>query len=206
MLHLIVFGLLLGWGAAIPIGAINLEIIRRNLKFGTSTGLTLGLGACSADVTFLILLSLGMLEILNYPFVLKIVGITGSFILGWFGWMALKQKAVEINTDDSLVNPRNSLWKHSRDGYLLTLINPYSIIFWSSVSATIASNVNNQYSTFYAGLGVLLGTLSWVFCLNVFLHVTRHRISKKTMQKINAAGGVILLGFALFGFLRAVMG
>ncbi len=33
--HLL-FGLLLGWGAAIPIGPMNLEIIRRNLRYGTA--------------------------------------------------------------------------------------------------------------------------------------------------------------------------
>ena len=70
MLNLFIFGLFLGWGAAIPIGAINLEIIRRNLRFSTASGLAFGLGACVADVTYLVLLSVGILQFLNYPFVL----------------------------------------------------------------------------------------------------------------------------------------
>ncbi len=35
-MHFLIFGLLLGLGAAIPIGPVNLEIIRRNLKDGTT--------------------------------------------------------------------------------------------------------------------------------------------------------------------------
>jgi threonine/homoserine/homoserine lactone efflux protein len=42
-MHLLLFGILLGMGAAIPIGPINLEIIRRNLRFGTSFGIATGM-------------------------------------------------------------------------------------------------------------------------------------------------------------------
>src|SRR3990167_7687283 len=89
MLHSIIFGVLLGWGAAIPLGPMNIEIIRRNLTLGTLYG-------------FLIILSLGALNLLTHVIVLKIVGILGSLIIGWFGYSALKLKVSASHHEKSL--------------------------------------------------------------------------------------------------------
>lgn len=205
MFHSLTLGLLLGWGAAIPIGAINLEIIRRNLYFGTPIGLSLGCGACMADFTYLLLLFYGILQWFHSPILLKSFGICGSLVLAWFGWMALHQKSEMQKNNLSRKNKSVSCWKHWRDGYLLTLINPYTVLFWSSVSVTLASNMQTSNAIVYAGIGVLLGVFSWVFALNGLLHFTRHRISHHTMQKINFVGGVILMSFAVIGLWRAIM-
>ena len=203
MLNLILFGLVLGWGVAIPIGAINLEMVRRNLQFGTLAGMSLGLGACSADVTYLTLLSLGVLHFLDNPLTLKIIGILGSCILAWFGYSALHLKAVTIR--DAIAKPSRPLWRHVSEGYVLTLVNPYTIIFWSSISATIAVTTNIMpYATLYAGAGVMIGTFSWVCGLNLFLHWTRHRFSKNIILQLNILGGLIIIGFALYSFWHAI--
>jgi L-lysine exporter family protein LysE/ArgO len=204
MLHLIFVGLLLGLGAAIPIGPINLEIIRRNLRFGTSAGLCLGLGACCADVTYLALLSLGVLQLLNHPLVLKLTGIVGSCILGWFGYQALRLKARHVSDTAPHAEKIKSNKRHFLDGYFLTLINPFTILFWSSISATIAVIATSHLSVFYTGFGVLFGAFSWDMSLNFFLHFTRHRLPKSAVQKINAAGGLILICFAVAGLLHAL--
>jgi len=205
MLHLFIVGLLLGWGAAIPIGAINLEIIRRNLRFGTRFGLMLGLGACFADLTYLVLLSFGVLQFLHQPVVLKITGVVGSLILAWFGYKALQAKSIIISQLTTQDPQARSAWRDGIEGYLLTLINPYTIIFWSSVSMTIALMTNAKViAIFYAGLGVLTGTFSWALGLNIVLHFTRHRLSKRTIQLINICGGIILLCFAAWGLWHAL--
>lgn len=205
MLHLLVFGLLLGWGAAIPVGPINLEIIRRNLRFGTLIGLALGLGACSADLTYLMLLSIGALKILAHPQILKVISILGSLILAWFGWGALRLKSAETSGNNSDLPMVGSAWRNYIEGYCLTLINPYTILFWSSISTTIAVTTRGvQYATLYAGLGVLIGTVSWICGLNLLLHFTRHRLSARSIQILNIIGGIILLGFAIAGLWHAL--
>lgn len=201
MLQQIFFGMLLGWGAAIPIGPINLEIVRRNLCFGMKYGLALGLGACSADLTYLILLSTGTLVILNYPLTLAIIGVAGSLILAWFGYGALTMPVRDYNPNN-IVNTAPA-WRHSAEGYLLTLINPLTILFWSSVSVQVAIfSHQHAHALYYAGLGVLIGTLSWIITLNSLLHITRHRLSSQVMRVLNFSGGIILLAFAVFGLLH----
>jgi len=90
MWHLLFLGVILGWGAAIPIGPMNLEMARRNLRFGTSYGFALGLGACTADLTYIVLITSGALVLLHHPLTLKIVGVVGAFVLAWFGLQAIK--------------------------------------------------------------------------------------------------------------------
>lgn len=206
MFHLFVFGLLLGWGAAIPIGAINLEMIRRNLRWGTGAGIGLGIGASVADVTYLALLSIGVLHILTHPIILKITGVVGSLLLAWFGYQALRLTSKASQEARFAKEKSRSFSRHALEGYLLTLINPFTILFWSSISVTLAviSHSNVHYALFYALLGVFMGTLSWVSGLNLFLHFTRHRLSPSVIDTINKLGGIILLGFALLGFWRVL--
>lgn len=206
-LNHLIFGLLLGWGAAIPIGPMNLEIIRRNLQYGSAYGVALGIGACTADVTYIIILAFGALTILHHVTVLKIIGIVGSLILAWFGVSALKLKSASSNNNahKALSSQTYPVWRHTIDGYFLTLINPYTVLFWSSVSSQIALlSQGIHYALFYAGLGVLIATLSWIISLNTVLNFTRHRLSAKTMHLLNYLGGILLLIFAALGLWRSI--
>jgi L-lysine exporter family protein LysE/ArgO len=200
-MHLLFFGILLGIGAAIPIGPVNLEIIRRNLRYGTWYGLFTGMGASLADVIYLVLLCLGALTLLQYPMVMRTIGIIGSIILAWFAYKAFCSQTV--NAADDQTTP--ALLRYLLDGFIITLINPYTILFWSSVSAQVSLAAAADKNTLpLAGAGVVIGTIGWVFALNTFLHFTRHRLTTKAIKRLNYTGGVILLGFSLFGFLRVL--
>ncbi|MEO8401265.1 MAG: LysE family transporter [Gammaproteobacteria bacterium] len=202
-MHLLLIGILLGLGAAIPIGPVNLEIIRRNLRFGTSYGIVTGLGACAADVTYLALLCAGALALLQYPDVLRVIGFVGSLIIGWFGINAFRAKTTDVIDKKT----RPSLIRYGVEGYVITLLNPFTILFWASVSAQISvlatSNIN---ALWFAGSGVILGTMSWVIFLNGLVHFTRHKLTPKAIKWLNYTGGIILISFAIMGILRAVFG
>lgn len=202
-MHLLIVGLLLGWGAAIPIGPMNLEIIRRNLRGNTACGLSFGFGACSADLLYLVFLAFGTITVITHPTLLKIIGIIGSCILVWFGVTAIRMHSKEQIDRKPL--KAQSVFRHYIDGLLLTLVNPITILFWSSVSVQVAAlSQAHTLSVFWLGLGVIVGTLSWASGLNLFLHLTRHRLSAIIMHRLNLIGGVILIGFAAFGFYHAL--
>lgn len=198
------FGLLLGWGAAIPIGPINLEMTRRNLRYGTWAGMAIGWGAGLADLTYLVLLSVGALQLLEHRLFLKILGIAGALILAWFAYKALSAKSQEPSFATTPA-PKMPLYRHFIEGYLLTLINPPTLLFWSSISSLLAVHSHAlPYALLYAGAGVISGTFSWSTGLNIFLHISRHRLTTRTMHRLNLAGGLLLLGFALLGFWRSL--
>jgi L-lysine exporter family protein LysE/ArgO len=195
MFHLLFIGLLLGWGAAIPIGPLNLEIVRRNLHFGAASGIALGLGACSGDITYLVLLSIGALAILSHAAILKAFGVVGALILGWFAYQALAMKPQ--NESHKAMKPK-PLWRHYLEGYALVMVNPYTVLFWLSVSSQIATYASNGVSaSMIMAIGVIVGVVSWALLLNIVLHHTKHKLSARTMHWFNRIGGVIILGFAI---------
>lgn len=202
-LHYLFLGMLLGLGAAIPIGPINLEVIRRHLRFGGIYGFAFGIGACLADLTYLALLTLGTLTFLTQPLILKTTAIAGSIILIWFGIMAFRTPAFTVK------NPiheksKNPPWVHTFQSYTMTLINPFTILFWSSVSTEISLFAKgNPFFGVYSGIGVLIGTISWIIFLNLMLHWTRHFLPPNIIHRLNQLGGVILIFFAFFGMAHA---
>lgn len=203
MLNYIYLGLLLGWGAAIPLGPMNLEIMRRNLRFGTRFGVVTGFGACSADVIYLCLISVGALIILQHPMVLTIVGILGALILAYFGISALRLPVATIADRGTVPS---LLINNYLQGLLMTLVNPYTILFWASVSSHVVISADLKLQNILlSGLGVILGTVSWVLGLNLVLHHTRHKLSANAIHWLNRFGGVILLGFAGYSFYQAVV-
>lgn len=204
MLHAIFIGILLGWGAAIPIGPMNIEVIRRNLSFGTLSGTLCGLGACLADLSYLILVAVGALTLLQNPKILDVMAIGGSAVLIYFAIGAFRMKADKEAIQRSN-KPTPAWWRNTTAGYLMTLLNPYTVLFWVSVSSQVAAlTAHGKLSVYDVGLGILFGTFSWVATLNIILHFTRHRLPSTAMRYLNIAGGTILLGFAMFGILHVL--
>lgn len=200
-MHLVLIGIVLGWGAAIPLGPINVEMIRRNITFGTLNGLAIAFGATCADTTYIFLILTGMLVFLNQPVILETVGFLGAFVLGWFAYKSIT--AVPVESTKKLL--QGNFIHTCFAGYLMTLLNPFTIIFWSSISSQIANYTAGQHhAVIYATLGVIIGTLSWSLSLNTVLHFTRHKFSVRVMRILNIIGGMILLGFAIAGVVHSI--
>lgn len=200
-MHIFIVCLLLGIGAAAPVGPINIEIIRRNIHLGLVQGIIFGAGACLADLTYLILLTLGILSFLQYPTLLDIVGIVGSLIIAWFGISIFRSnnRFTDAKVKDKM------LVLHLGDGYVLTLFNPYTILFWASVSAQIANIGGSHGALIYGGAGVLVGTFGWVLFLNILMHYSKRLMSEKITKWINIIGGCLLIAIAILGLVHAIL-
>lgn len=200
MLHSFLFGFFLGCGAAIPIGPMNIEIMRRNLTLGARFGVLFGLGACAADLTYMILLSFGLLVLFSTPFVMSSVTILGALLLLYFAFNILR---APINSFEvKAYQASHFALKHFFSGYSLTLINPATIIFWLSVSAQITAQTAMSHRLLWASLGVIMGTVGWALSFNLFLNFTRHKISPLLMRLLNIFGAMLLIGFAIYGLLK----
>lgn len=199
----LMWGLLLGWGVAIPIGPMCLEVIRRNLRLGTLPAVSFGLGICAADVTYLVILSVGAIVIFQHPLLVRLISAIGALVLAWFGYSAFR---MPIKEEEKLsLEASGVLWRESLQGYLLTLLSPFTIMFWASVSAQLALNFHhNHQSLLPTVIGVAFGTVSWIIIFNTFLHFTRHRLSANSKRYFNYIGGTILIGFAAVGLWHAV--
>ena len=78
---LLKLGIVLGLGAAAPIGPVNVEIARRTLRGGFVPGFALGCGAVSVDVLYAVLSSQGLQRVLDRPVVYWTLAVGGIAVL-----------------------------------------------------------------------------------------------------------------------------
>lgn len=225
MLQIFTVGLALGFYAAAMPGPINLEVIRRSISRGPRLGLSFGLGASLADVTFVLLSSLGALALINsLPLWGKgIMWLTGSVILFILGVRGLRAR-FPVNAVGNVTGLQQSLngtlnirrasisdmVKSFLLGLALTLSSPPTIMFWVFNSLMVASthltgaaaeNVNVPY-LLAAGVGV--ATTLWVTGAVLVTSRFHRNLRPRTYIWVERIAGGALCGFASYALFEAL--
>jgi len=185
-------GFLLGMGAAIPIGAINILIMNHALK-NYKSAVAIGFGAMSSDIVYLLSIMLGLATFLDNEFILNILGLLGSLFLAYMAYSIFRERNKGVNTQASPVS-KKGLLKFYFQGFILTFINPYTIAFWLSIAGYIA---NQNLDTPFVIIGMLSAILLWITIMPYFVHKSKHKISPKTSYYINMFSALLLSFFAI---------
>ena len=195
----LLIGIAIGLSAAAPIGPVNFEIIRRNLTLGLKAGIGFGLGACTADLCYLIVVCVGLVQYINNLHFHKIISLIGALVLLFFGYQCLKKSSFTQSNDTPKPKSQPTAY-HFLQGFIMTLSSPYAIIFWASLSAQLVhlhlQQITSHLTT--AGIGVLCGTMAWAIGFNFLINKIQRQLQPNTMRLINRIGGCILCVFALF--------
>jgi L-lysine exporter family protein LysE/ArgO len=185
-------GFLLGLGAAIPLGPINILIMNSALK-SYRTGVALGFGAMSADIFYLILILAGMAGFMNDPDLLNAIGVFGSLILLYLAYGIYKNRAKIVTLQTAAVRTK-TLFKTYMQGFALTLLNPYTVIFWFSVAGYAA---NRDLHAGFTLLGMTSAITLWTTVMPYLVHRSKHKISQRASKYLSLFSAFILFGFAL---------
>ncbi len=184
-------GFILGAGAAVPIGAINILIMNHALK-NYKNGIAVGFGAMNADLTYLILISFGLTVFFQNRFFLDILGLLGGAFLLYLAYLIFKNRNNKLDTQKQNITVKNLLGLFFK-GYLLTLLNPYTIAFWLSI-AGYTVNMDLDFPMTVAGM--ISAIMLWITLMPYFVHRSKHRISSKVSYYISIFSSIILAGFA----------
>jgi len=187
---LFVQGLLLGFGAALPLGPINLLIMNEALR-SYKKAVAIGLGAMSADISYLLLIFYGITNFLQESILLKILALLGSVFLIYLAFLIFKTRNQHI--DKMKITKDATLLSNYTKGYLLTLLNPYTVLFWLSVTS---------YSTTTQSLGItLLGLICaimiWIFFMPYLIYSKRALISERVSSMISLLSALIIFLFGV---------
>lgn len=183
-------GFLLGAGAAVPLGPINLLIMNEAIR-EYKNGVMIGLGAMSADITYLLFILFGIIAYLNQPIVLNVISLTGGIFLLYLAWSIFKNRKKPI-TDIAADTVQKNALKLYVKGYLLTLLNPYTIAFWLSAAGYVAGKNLDFLVTFVGLLGAIL---LWITLMPLIIYKTKHKISHTLSHGIHLVSSLILFGF-----------
>jgi L-lysine exporter family protein LysE/ArgO len=204
MLLLIFKGILLGLGAAVPVGPVNVEIARRTLRGGFVHGWLLGLGACTVDVISALLtgLSFSLTPLLAYRGVRPALGIAGGLFLAWLAIGSLRSAWREWSTTGTQIAPAPpGSHQHYLTGLLMNLLNPMILAFWFiGVPAFVGGITRNpRHDLPWICLGVAISTVSWVCSFAGAIRLSNLLLGKRRRLFLTLAdlgGGLMLLGFA----------
>lgn len=221
MLAVFLSALVLGLSAAVPIGPVNLEIMRRGLQGGFRAAFAVGLGAATIDGLYSIAFTLGFGEIRD-PAVLQIVGYAGAAVLVSLGGLTIRSAfhpapppatlgncTIDPTTGavcpiDTALRPGQTepagvqAAKGYATGLSMTATNPMTLGFWASVGAGAQQLVaGGMLARLVLTAGVIVGALAWVVAFSLALHHGRHWISPFVQRVLTICGGMGIVWFGL---------
>nr|WP_314118477.1 LysE family translocator [uncultured Campylobacter sp.] len=181
-------GILMGLGVSVPIGPVNVLIMSYALRSYTKA-LCLGLGAMSADMLYLALSAFGISQLAKIPIVFACISVFGAAFLLYIALGIYRQakRSVQIQSVE-----RGSHVAVFGKGFLLNIFNPYVIMFWLSVSASIG---RERFALALAGL--VSGILAWITLFPLAIYLARSKLPNIVVRAFAYISAFILVFFAL---------
>lgn len=197
----------MGLSLSAPIGPINAAQLDKGLRGGFLHAWAVGLGALSADIIYMLLVYFGMVHLLDAPFVKAFLWLFGFFVLVYTGVESIKHSG-EISTTE-MRGIDSSLFKSFLSGFLMSLFNPLSILFWLGIYGSILAKAANEYPMhqllLYSG-AIVLGILLWDITMAAASSTFRKLLTIRVLQSISVLSGLSLVGFGLyFGIQAAIL-
>ncbi|WP_096015900.1 LysE family translocator [Campylobacter lanienae] len=182
-------GAILGFGAAVPIGPVNILIMSYALiKF--RLGLAIGLGAMAVDVGYLLAINFGLLKFSQNEILTQILAIFGALFLLYITYLTLKSAKSLARQKTGL---SGGFWSCFIKGALMNILNPYIIGFWLSVSGVVMI----LPSVIMGFTGLVVSIVSWVVFLSFIVSRSRKFIGAKTQMAFAYISAILMAGFAI---------
>lgn len=191
--------ILLGLSLSAPIGPINASQLDKGLRGGFFHAWLVGLGALTADLIYMLLVYFGVIHVLDQPFIKAFLWFFGFFLLVHIGVESIKDagKIAAAYTRGY----GESLFKSFVSGFLMSLFNPLSILFWLGIYGSVLAKASSDYPMqqllIYSG-GIVLGILLWDFSMATASSMFRRVLTPAVLKAISVLSGLSLIGFGLY--------
>jgi len=197
-MNLFVSYLILGLSLAAPIGPVNALQLERGMKNGFLHSWFVGIGAMTADGIFMLIIFFGLVHFLSIPFLQAFLWLFGCFVLIYTGFESLiNAKKININE----VRHKESLWNSYLSGFLISLFNPLSILFWLGIYGSILSSTINHVGLnhlLYYTAAIFIGLSIWDFSMATISSMFRKYFATKFISFLSVISGLSLIGFGIY--------
>lgn len=194
----------LGLSLAAPIGPVNAAQIDRGIKNGFIHSWLVGLGATVADAFYMLLVFLGVVHLIQIPFVQSFLWLFGFFVLVYTGYESLVGVG-QISVVEDRKN-EESLLKSFLSGFFMSLFNPLTILFWLGIFGSILAKTVTSYGTtqviLYVG-AIFLGLAIWDVTMASLSSGMRKLLTNRLLKIISILSGLSLIGFGIYFGIQA---
>jgi threonine/homoserine/homoserine lactone efflux protein len=202
MTRLIVEGFVLGWSVAWPPGPINAEMIRRGITGHPRSGLAVGLGACSGDFLWALVVASGLGALANVPMLRPVLTGVSFLLLLLLAWVFLSGavqswRAVRCGRFHEMTSvSRPTTAGGYALGLTLALTSPWNIAFWFGVLGYQSGAGLPIGSAVIKAAAVVGGALTWCIVLAVALRLGARFATPTWDITTRALTGLLMLFFA----------
>lgn len=201
MILIICLGIILGYLINIPVGPINIWILKTKLKKGFRPAISISLGGALMDFVYfwVILSGLSLFTFSeNTSSVLKTLGISFLFLIGLKELFFTDISSFAKSEIKGTIRSSNYFFL----GILIYISNPTLVFTISSLCAFLKSfNLfpSNSENNLIFSLSVAVGAILWSISLLKLMKRFESRFSQDLMLKITRTSGalVVLLSFYL---------
>lgn len=197
--------ILLGISLSAPIGPINAAQLDKDVRGGFLPSWFVGLGAITADIIYMLLVYFGIIHLLDLPFVKAFLWLFGFFVLVYTGVESIKNAGTL--SQSNMRGDEAALSKSFMNGFLMSLFNPLSIMFWLGIYGSIlakAVNDSTMEQTLINSGAVILGILIWDIFMATAASLFRKYLTLGVLKGISIISGLSLVGFGCYFGAKAV--
>lgn len=205
-------------GVLMP-GPVSAMAVSEGARRGVVAGPLITAGHAAAEVVLVAALGFGLSQVLRQPVVVGVIGILGGLVLLWMGWGIVKTARSEVFDANPPAPSRAAPVRDRRNlvsaGILMTVSNPYWLLWWATVGATYFV----AFSRFGLAalivlflLGHLALDLGWNSFLALVVGAGRGRVPGRIYRVVLGLCGVFMMAmsgyfvYSGFGFLLSPAG
>jgi chemosensory pili system protein ChpE len=196
-MSLAISSFILGIVFCAPPGIITAETIRRGFARGFRPALLVQFGSLVGDSTWSLIALTGLAFLVQNSTAQILLSVVGMGIMIKLAWDALR--AVRTSNEAPASSPA-SQYGDFATGAVLSLSNPFNIVFWTGIGATAFSGIPEgpQLSHFVIFfVAFMTGAFLWCFFMAGLVAWGRRFITSAFFRWVNLACGLALGFFAL---------
>jgi len=191
-------GILIGLTITISFGPGFIALFQTSLSRGLSAGFILATGMLLSDLVLVSISYFGLSELISKQDY-KILGVIAGIILIVMGVISFYKKPELIKESKIRPDLNNHMMRYLIKGFLLNIVNPFSLIFWIGLIAFAAKNWepgNQNFFLFFTGVFITAFSTDIMKC---YLSGQLKRIlTSSTIHLITKTMGIIFMGIGFF--------
>ncbi|UUZ86108.1 LysE family translocator [Paenibacillus sp. P26] len=202
-MNVLISYLILGLSLSAPIGPINAAQLDTGIKKGFMHAWFVGIGAMIADILYMLLVYMGLVHFISTPFMRTFLWLFGFFVLVYTGIESLIS-ARHLNKTRS--DSGDTLWKTFLSGFLMSLSNPMTILFWLGIYGSVLAETAARYDLHElaaVSLAMIAGLAIWDFLMAGVASFFRMWLTNRVLRIISILSGLSLIGFGAYFGLEA---
>ena len=196
-MSLAISSFILGIVFCAPPGIITAETIRRGFARGFRPALLVQFGSLVGDSTWSLIALTGLAFLVQNRTAQVLLSVVGMGIMVKLAWDALKSART---SDEAPASGPASKYGDFATGAVLSLSNPFNIVFWTGIGATAFSGIPEgpQLSHFVIFfVAFMTGAFLWCFFMAGLVAWGRRFVTSAFFRWVNLTCGLALGFFAL---------